>query len=156
MPASTSYFLPGVVFVPPPLSSVFYCVVLCLRCCPVCSVCSVCFGAIQNFNQNFNLLILKSGRYLTSTGMVVLRYRYRLINYSEHCLFTISLLLILGFTVFVYCKNSFTFLCAAWFGLSCIRCGLLPRIRDSGCTKLILIFSLKLYLSEFLMLIALL
>jgi len=106
MPASTIYFLPGVVFVPPPLSSVFYCVVLCLRCCPVCSVCS---GAIQNFNQNFKLLIFKSGRYLTNNGMGVLRYRYRLINCSEHCLFIISFIAQFKFYCFCMLENSFTF-----------------------------------------------
>ena len=153
MPASINYFLPGVVFVPPPLSSVFYCLVICLRCCPVCSVCS---GAIQNFNQNFKLLIFKSGRYLTNNGMGVLRYRYRLINCSEHCLFIISFIAQFKFYCFLYIGKWFYLWCAAWFGLSCIRCGLLPRIRDSSCTKLILIFSIKLYLSEFLMLITLL
>ena len=108
MPASTSYFLPGVVFVPPPLSSVFYCVIICLCCSPVCSVCS---ESKQNIDQNFNLLILKSGRYLTNNGVGVLRYRYRLINCSEHCLFILSFIAKFNLTAFVCLKNIYLLVC---------------------------------------------
>ena len=152
MPACTSYFLPGVVFVPPPLSSVFYCVVLCLRCCPVCSVCS---GAIQNFNQNFELIVFKSGRYLANNGMGVLRYRYRLINCSERCLFIFSLIAQFKFYCFCILENSFTFDvllgsgCLGSGGVCCLGSG-------SAVQKIILIFRLTLYSSEFHMHIALL
>jgi len=96
---ATSYLVSS--SAPPALSSFFYCVVVCLCCCPVCSVCS---GAKRKFNQNFNLLIFSLGGTYLLMGWVFLRYRYRLINYSDQCMFIIVFLLILLLNFEFYCN----------------------------------------------------
>jgi hypothetical protein len=153
MPASTSYFLPGVVFVPPPLSSVFYCVIICLCCSLVCSVCS---GAIQNFNYKFKSLVFKSGRYLANNGMGVVRYRYRLINCGEHCLFILSF--IAQFNFYCFCMLEKYLPSCVLLDSGCLASGVVCCLGSGtrAVQKLILIFNLKFYLSEFIALITLL